>query len=304
MDAPLVSIAFCTYNGEKHLQQQLDSLVNQTYPQLEIVAVDDRSSDGTFEILTAYANRYDFVKVFKNEHNLGHTKNFEKAIALCTGEFIALADQDDVWDLDKISLMLANIGDSALIYHDSEFTDEQDRPLNKKMSDVINMYQGNSAKPLLFLNCVTGHASLFRKELRKYLGSFNAEFHHDWWIGLIATQHGGIKYLDKPLVKYRQHGNSFTDILELKESKMEPGKYAAMNLRWLKYIGDHIMEIAPLAKKMVKLHDEKTFISSLKLMLLILNDYKLYFYTKRKSKLSKINMARKFLNNKSGLLPR
>jgi glycosyltransferase involved in cell wall biosynthesis len=301
---PLVSIALCTYNGENFLAEQLDSLVKQTYPNLEIIVTDDRSTDGTYAVLTNYAQQYSFVKIFKNEYNLGHTKNFEKAISLCTGDYIELADQDDVWALDKITQMVANIGDSALIYHDSEFIDDKGNSLGKKLSDVINMYQGRSALPLLFMNCVTGHASLFKAELRKYLGSFNPEFHHDWWIGLIATQHGGIKYLDKTLVKYRQHGNSFTDILELKDSKTEPGKHAAMNLRWLKYIAANVPEVAPIANKIVDLHDEHTFFSSLRLMLLILSNYQLYYFTKRKSTTSKLNLARKFLNHKSGLLPR
>jgi glycosyltransferase involved in cell wall biosynthesis len=303
-EAPLVSIALCTYNGERYLIEQLDSLVNQTYANIEIIAVDDCSTDSTFDILLTYAARYSFFKCFKNDYNLGYPKNFEKAISLCSGKYIALADQDDIWDLDKINIMQANIGDSALIYHDSAFVDSDGKTMGISMSDVLNMYEGSNAFPLLFMNCVTGHATLFNAHLRQYLGTFSAEFHHDWWIALIATQHGGIKYFNKPLVQYRQHGTSYTDILKLKDGKEQAGKHAQIALRWLMYIGANVKELAPLANKIVSLHNANSFAASVRLMLLICFNYKKVYYTRKKSNISKLNAARKFLNNKSDLLPR
>src|SRR5215468_9284257 len=92
---PLVSIALCTYNGEKFLQKQLDSLLEQTYPNIEIIAVDDASTDNTWRILMNSAKRYsNKLKLYKNEKNLGYSLNFERAIKLCRGDFIALSDQD------------------------------------------------------------------------------------------------------------------------------------------------------------------------------------------------------------------
>ena len=117
MAAELVSIALCTYNGEAYLKEQLDSLIDQTYPNCEIIIVDDCSKDGTVDILKQYANEYPQIKLYINSENLGYTKNFEKAINLCNGEYIALCDQDDIWDKNKISIMIHRIGDNILIYY-------------------------------------------------------------------------------------------------------------------------------------------------------------------------------------------
>src|ERR1700741_1533394 len=120
-DSPLVSIALCTYNGARFLSQQLDTLVNQSYEPIEIIAVDDCSTDETFDILTEYAGRYPSFKIYRNEVNLGFTENFEKAVKLCSGDLIALCDQDDLWDTKKIRLQVNAINGHVLIYHDSEF---------------------------------------------------------------------------------------------------------------------------------------------------------------------------------------
>src|ERR1700739_3468336 len=117
MAAELVSIALCTYNGEAYIKEQLDSLIDQTYPNCEIIIVDDCSKDGTVGVLKQYADKYPQIKLHINSENLGYTKNFEKAIRLCNGEYIALCDQDDTWDKNKISILIDQIGNNILIYH-------------------------------------------------------------------------------------------------------------------------------------------------------------------------------------------
>ena len=101
MQNKLVSIAMATYNGEKYLKEQLDSIYAQTYKDIEVIVCDDCSSDKTVEILDEYKEKYG-LKYYINEKNLGFKKNFEKAISLCSGDFIALADQDDIWIENKI----------------------------------------------------------------------------------------------------------------------------------------------------------------------------------------------------------
>ena len=90
MASELVSIALCTYNGEAYIKEQLDSLIDQTYPNCEIIIVDDCSKDGTVGILKQYADKYPQIKLHINGENLGYTKNFEKAINLCNGDYVAL----------------------------------------------------------------------------------------------------------------------------------------------------------------------------------------------------------------------
>ncbi|HWV74152.1 MAG TPA: glycosyltransferase family 2 protein [Pseudosphingobacterium sp.] len=207
---PLVSIALCSYNGAKYLRNQIDSIVSQTYRPLELIIVDDKSSDNTAEILSLYAenNKDILFRVFENERRLGYVKNFEKAISLCSGDFIAIADQDDVWTTDKIEILMNKLGSHILIYHDSLLIDEQGQSLNKKMSDRFRMYRGRNPKQLLLYNCISGHSCLFRKELKYKFGSFNPMHYYDHWIAYVASNLGTIGFVDQCLVSYRQHQES------------------------------------------------------------------------------------------------
>jgi glycosyltransferase involved in cell wall biosynthesis len=230
---PLVSIAICIYNGEKYLEEQLDSLVGQTYPNIEIVAVDDGSKDGSREILRRYQAKYPIFRIFENDVNLGYVKNFEKAISLCEGEFIALCDQDDTWHPEKISKQVAAIGNHKLIYHDSAFMDEQGKLLKKKMSDIINLYRGSEPEIFFFYNCVSGHSCLFRRELREEFLPFNPDHFHDQWIAYVAVNLGTIDCIPETLVNYRQHTATSTDILN-KRKKIKKNYHENRDIKKLK----------------------------------------------------------------------
>ncbi|HVS91964.1 MAG TPA: glycosyltransferase family 2 protein [Mucilaginibacter sp.] len=261
-EAPLVSIALCTYNGSAHLAEQLDTLVNQTYPNIEIVAVDDRSTDGTFAILQSYAARYPQIKTHQNETNLGFTANYQKALGLCKGDLIALCDQDDVWDLHKIELQVAAINDNMLIYHDSEFIHEDGTPMNRKMSDIRNFYRGGNPEPFLFDNCVSGHAILMKKKLLDAALPFDKRFFHDWWLAYVATNLGTIDFLPQCLVKYRQHDKSETNILK-RERENDPNdlppieKYK-FRTEWLGYCARFERNKYPqLVKKVYEIYKKR-----------------------------------------------
>ncbi|SEJ20608.1 Glycosyltransferase involved in cell wall bisynthesis [Dyadobacter sp. SG02] len=232
---PLVSIALCVYNGEKYLGEQLDSLVNQTYPNIEIVVLDDGSKDRSRELLRTYAEQYPIFRIFENEVNLGYVKNFEKAISLCEGEYIALCDQDDIWDLEKISKQVAGIGDNLLIYHDSAFMDEQGRQMTwkRKMSDIIHLYRGNDPKVFLYFNCVSGHSILFKRDLRDDFLPFNPDHFHDHWIAYVAANLGSIEVIPETLVRYRQHTTASTDILN-KRKKIRKNYHENRDIKKLK----------------------------------------------------------------------
>lgn len=104
--AQKVSVVVCTYNGERYVREQIDSIIAQTYPIHEIILQDDGSTDGTFDILCDYANRYANVTVWHNEAGKGVSRNFFSAMARATGDYIALSDQDDVWEKDKIEIQM------------------------------------------------------------------------------------------------------------------------------------------------------------------------------------------------------
>ena len=115
MQESLISVALCTYNGEKFLREQIDSILAQTYKNLEIVIVDDCSTDKTTNIINAYAEKDKRIKLFQNASNLGFNKNFERALGLTSGEYIAISDQDDIWLPQKLQSLLDNIKNNWLI---------------------------------------------------------------------------------------------------------------------------------------------------------------------------------------------
>ncbi len=299
-NAPLVSIAMCTYNGVVYLQEQLDSLVEQTYPNLEIVIVDDGSRDESIAIINKYTNRYKNIRLIINDTNLGYSRNFEKAIGLCKGDLIALCDQDDIWDREKIAIMVEHIGDHVLIYHDSLFIDEEGRSLDKKISDIRNCYSGSDARVFLFENCVSGHAMLFRKDLINLASGFRPEIAHDWWLAYIATNTGSILFLDKALVQYRQHRSASTDILRQKTKlvkklgsieKLDRQLYifrAFSNFSNNKY-ADFTSGILRLMENRVQSYFSFTLFAA------IAKNHKVLLYIQRKPAISKFNFILKFL---------
>lgn len=206
----LVSIALCTYNGEKYLARQLDSILNQDYPNLEIIISDDASSDGTDIILKKYAAKNDNIKFWINESNLGFNQNFKKAMDNCAADFIAIADQDDIWIENKISRLMANIGENLLIYHNSAYIDDQDKPTGKSTLSNHRFVNGKCAKNLLYFNCVSGHACLLKRELLILMPDFPEAFYYDWWLAYTASCTGKINYVTDKLVLHRKHLESST----------------------------------------------------------------------------------------------
>jgi len=92
-----VSVVMATYNGEKYLREQLDSILGQTYAPFEIIIQDDGSTDGTVDIAKEYVQKYGFIKLYVNEHNLGFNQNFKSVAMKATGDYVAISDQDDIW---------------------------------------------------------------------------------------------------------------------------------------------------------------------------------------------------------------
>jgi len=208
--APSISVALCTYNGERHLREQLDSVLAQDGVAIELVAVDDGSSDGSRAILADYAARDPRVRWQANERNLGPTASFERAMAACRGAYIAPCDQDDVWEPSKLARLLAAIGDADLVYCDSAYVDGDGRPLGRRVSGENPMMQGTSALGFLFANSVSGHASLLRRDLFEHARPFPAGAYHDWWLALCAAGRNGVRYVDAPLVRFRRHAEAFS----------------------------------------------------------------------------------------------
>lgn len=211
MNKPLVSIALATYNGEKFIRQQMDSLLAQDYPNLEIVVSDDCSQDSTWEVLQNYALKDNRIKLLPREKNVGYVNNFIRVFMACKGELISPCDQDDIWYPNKISRLVAEMGDASLIYCDNRFIDESNNPLGIKFSDTVKcMISGNDCRNFLFYNSISGHAMLFRKNLLDMIDNLASVYYIDWLIAFCAAEYGYISYLDEVLVDWRQHSASAT----------------------------------------------------------------------------------------------
>lgn len=209
---PLVSIALVVYNGEALIRQQLDSLYNQTYKNIEVIVTDDRSTDGTVQILEEYAQKYG-LKYYVNETNLKYTRNCERAASYCKGEYIAWCDHDDIWHPEKIETLVNNIGERNFIFSDEIVIDEN----NNIIADSLKQYSNipipkdNQLTYLLFKCIPYGHQIMIKRELTDKIFPMPEKFESlDWWMGIVGACHGGMEYVDKPLAKYRLHSSNIS----------------------------------------------------------------------------------------------
>lgn len=203
-----VSVAMTTYNGGLFLKKQLDSILKQTVKVSEIIVCDDGSSDGTLQLLEEYAKLTN-LKYFVNKKNLGFVKNFEKSISLCSGEYIVLADQDDIWYPYKVEVLLDSVGDNLLIHSDCDLINEEDEILLKNFKGEIKTHK--NAEDFLFNNVVTGCTSMIHRDLLHKTIPFPAGIsYHDWYLAINAAYLGKITYTSKSLTGYRQHTNQDT----------------------------------------------------------------------------------------------
>jgi len=212
--APLVSIIMTTYNGQRFLASQLDSLLRQSQSDFELIVADDCSTDATVDLLNAHAAKDQRIRVFVNPSNLGVSGNLEHALGRARGEFIAISDQDDIWEDRKLEVLLQNIGNAAAIYSDSRLIDECARPLELTLVQRLGVRKpisGHQAIELLWKNCVSGHALLFRRQLLSSILPFDPCMMFDHQIAFIAAITDGLVYIDEPLVQHRIHGMNQTN---------------------------------------------------------------------------------------------
>ena len=215
-----ISVALCTYNGEKFIYEQINSILNQTLKVDEIVVCDDGSSDKTIEILDQYSkNNPNIFKIYQNQENLRSVKNFEKAIQICKGDVIFLSDQDDIWVKEKVADYIDYFNKNPNI----EVLASNGYCINEK-SEVIEKYALWDVPEFLrhenvnvdyfklithIENIATGASMSFRKEIIAEVMPFPImkNFHHDEWIAIIAAQKNKFELLNHKYFSYRIHNN-------------------------------------------------------------------------------------------------
>jgi glycosyltransferase involved in cell wall biosynthesis len=215
-----LSIALCTYNGSKYILDQLQSIASQTLKPYELVVFDDKSTDGTVDLLYSFRDKCPFsMRIYKNDFNVGIIKNFEKAVQSCKGDLIVMSDQDDVWKPDKLEKVAYAFNENpgiGYVFSDAELVDENLVPIGRGLWESIgfkggvydSFRKGDQLRCLLRHNVVTGATMAFRSSLKELALPFPANINriHDGWIAVIASSTKAYGFpLPEKLILYRQH---------------------------------------------------------------------------------------------------
>ena len=213
-----ISIALCTFNGERFLREQLASYAAQSQLPDEVVVCDDGSTDSTLEILKEWAGTVPFpVRIFQNEQNLGYAQNFGKAVSLCEGDIIFLSDQDDIWMPEKIERMVRVFEEdpeTVLAVSDAFIIDAQGKRQIGSLRELTQLWYFDEPAAFCTLDprpedCYPqGCASAFRASLRGLFLPIPSRWTHDIWLQVIAPLAGRGKVVSEPLFSYRLYSGN------------------------------------------------------------------------------------------------
>ncbi|MEO7801293.1 MAG: glycosyltransferase [Ginsengibacter sp.] len=212
MSQELISVVLCTYNGIRFIEDQLTSIQQQTYDKLEIIIVDDASTDGTFEWLENKTPEDDRIRLYKNNVNQGFNFNFSKACTYTSGNFISIADQDDIWELNKLEILFEaiNKGEDVMLAHCISARFEEQGKLHLQSHKIINHFSGNDGRQFFLANIISGHNMLIKRNLLDVAVPFPNDGYYDWWLVMHACCLGQIKAVEKILVWHRVHDSNAT----------------------------------------------------------------------------------------------
>jgi len=210
----MISVCIPTYNGAKFIKKQLASILHQLDTTDEIIISDDGSTDSTIDIINEFSDER--LKVFyhndscisKYKFNLT-TRNISNAISKASGDIIFLADQDDIWNNDKVKLCKQYLQNYDLILHDCEIVDQNNELLNSSYFELNNSKPGIVKN--IMKNSYLGCCMVMKRQVINLAMPFpNSEVPHDIWIGLIAEKFGKVIFAPEKLVRYRRHGNNLS----------------------------------------------------------------------------------------------
>ncbi len=199
----MISVCIATYNGEKYIKDQLDSILVQLHPDDEVIISDDSSTDKTIEIIKSYNDKR--IVIYENQKFRSPIFNFENSLMHASGDYIFLSDQDDIWVPNKIEIMRKFLANFDLVVSDTDIIDANGN-IQKK-----SFYRMNGSRKGLIenlgRNSYLGCTLAFnQKILQKSLPFPKDTPMHDWWIGLIAEIYGKTYFIDEKLIYYRKHG--------------------------------------------------------------------------------------------------
>ena len=225
----MIDILMATYNGERYIEQQLESIINQSETNWRLLVRDDCSQDKTRQIIQKYQIKYPekIILVPSTEPSGSAMNNFFQLLDYAENEYIMFADQDDVWKPDKITLTLNEMHkmetqygkETPLLVHtDLCVVDEKLNTINPSIFTMQAMdYRRDKLNNLLATNIVTGCTMLFNQALLKLLAEKpETAVMHDMWIALVAAAFGKIGFVNKATMLYRQHGMNVNGIKDVR----------------------------------------------------------------------------------------
>lgn len=213
-----ISVCIATYNGEKYIKDQLDSILCQIGNEDEIIISDDGSTDDTQNIILSYGDPR--IKLFKHKTTVSNknqptiyrvTKNFENALQNASGDIIFLSDQDDVWERTKVQEIrkIFEVQKANLVIHDAMLINEQHKLIGDSYFQLLNSRTGLAKN--IFKNSYLGCCMAFDKTVLKSALPFPKNLiAHDMWLGLIAERIGQVAFTDQKLIKYQRHESTVT----------------------------------------------------------------------------------------------
>jgi len=218
-ETPLLSVVMATYNGERFLKEQLDSIFTQTLQPSEVIVCDDGSSDNTMAILYAYKEKYEVLSLYQNSEPVGVVKNFQKAISLAKGRYIALSDQDDIWHQDKLEKLVEAMQKEEkrdaeiplMVHSDLRMIDERGEEIHPSYFSFRNytLPKERSIGYILGPCSILGNTLLINQTLASLVVPFpEGLVVHDYWIALLNELYGKRITLERTLVSYRIHQNN------------------------------------------------------------------------------------------------
>lgn len=213
-----IDILLATYNGEKYLKEQIESILNQTYSNIRLIISDDCSKDKTRDIIKKFEEKDKRVISYFQEKNLGYVKNFEFLLSKVENEIYMLSDQDDYWLPEKVKHTYYKLkeANADLVFTDLEVVDENLQKIYPSFNEYMQLSKKikkylHSYKLQYLYNCVTGCTLMSRKKFIELILPLPTESKyaiHDTWIASTISNKGKVEYLDEKTIKYRQHGNN------------------------------------------------------------------------------------------------
>jgi len=204
----MISVCMATFNGEKYIKEQIDSILIQLGKDDELIISDDGSTDKTLDFINELNDSR--IKVFKNEGKHGYTHNFENALKHSSGDIIFFSDQDDVWLPNKVETILSYLKKDCYVISDAYITNEK-LEIQGKLSSWRSYKKGYFNN--LYKSIYAGCTSAFTKQIKEYCLPFpkTSLIQHDTWIGLLCELKFNVIYVDEPLILYRRHDSNTSD---------------------------------------------------------------------------------------------